>query len=205
MYRLVAGTMWSRAVRLACVVGSAAVALAVPAAWGAAVAVPYTLQVSALTGPQGGLLRVEVDAEAPAPAVETLKFVQVSVNGAMIRVLRDVAAPAGIAEIDLGPVARGATVSASVHVRSGTTGQLFQLRRAAIARSRPDLVVAAVHAPPQTLTTRSIDVVADVSELNGDVGATATLTLMLGPTPLAEPKTVTVPKGGGISVDLRRA
>ena len=44
-----------------------------------------------------------------------------------------------------------------------------------------------------------IDVVADVSELNGDVGATATLTLMLGPTPLAEPKTVTVPKGGGIS------
>src|SRR6185436_7593904 len=38
-----------------------------------------------------------------------------------------------------------------------------------------------------------------ISELNGDVGATATLTLMLGPTPLAEPKPVTIPKGGDIS------
>jgi hypothetical protein len=199
MYKLVAGKMWSRSVRLACVIGSVATALAAPAAGGAAVAVPYSLQVSALTGPQGGLLRIEVEAEAPASAAETLKFVQVSVNGATIRVLRNVAAPAGIAEIDLGSVARGATVSATVHVRNGTTGQLFQLRRATVARLRPDLVVAAVHAPPQTLTTRSIDVVADISELNGDVGATATLTLMLGPTPLAEPKTVTVPKGGGIS------
>ena len=73
---------------------------------------------------------------------------------------------------------------------------------AAIARLRPDLVVAAVHAPPQTLTTRAIDVVADISELNGDVGAAATLRLMLGPTPVAEPKTVTVPKGGSISVQF---
>ena len=120
----------------------------------------------------------------------------------MIRVLTNVAAPGGVAEIELGPVARGATVSASVHVRSSSTGGLFLLRRAAIARLRPDLVVAAVHAPPQTLTTRAIDVVADVSELNGDVGATATLRLMLGPTPLAEPKTVTVPKGGSVSVQF---
>ncbi len=161
--------------------------------------VPYSLQVSALTGPQGGLVRIEVDAEAPAPAVATLTYVQVSVNGATIRVLRNVAAPDGVAEIDLGPVARGATVSASVHVRNPTTAELVQLRRAAIARLRPDLVVKAVHAPPQTLTTRPVDVVVDISELNGDVGATATLTLMLGPTPLAEPKLVTVPKGGGIS------
>jgi hypothetical protein len=199
MHRLVAGTMWSRAARLACAVGSAAIALAVPAAGSAAAQAPYTLQVSALTGPQGGLLRIEIDPDASAPAVETLKYVQASVNGAAVRILRNVAAPAGIAEVDLGPVARGATVSANVYVQSSPTDPLVQLRRAAIARLRPDLVVAAVHAPPQTLTTRSIDVVADVSELNGDVGATATLTLMLGPTPLAEPKTVTVPRGGEIS------
>ena len=113
MYRLVAGTMWSRAARLACVVGLAAVALAVPAAGGAAVAAPYSLQVSALTGPQGGLLRIEVDAEATAPAVETLKFVQVSVNGAMIRVLKDVAATE-VPRQDRSRQAgcRGATVSA---------------------------------------------------------------------------------------------
>ena len=104
--------------------------------------------------------------------------------------LHDVAAPDGVAEIKLGPVERGANVTAMVHVRSGTSAALVPLRRVAIALLRPDLVVAAVHAPPQTLTTRPVDVVADVSELNGDVGATATLTLMLGPTPLAEPRTI---------------
>jgi hypothetical protein len=199
MHGLMATTIRAPATRLAWAIVSAVVVLALPVTGSAANAVPYSLRVSALTGPQGGLLRIEVDAEATAPAVETLKIVQISVNGAMIRVLKDVSAPDGVAEIELGPVARGATVSASVHVRSSATTGLVLLRRAAIARLRPDLVVAAVHAPPQTLTTRSIDVVADVSELNGDVGATATLTLMLGPTPLAEPKTVTVPKGGEIS------
>ena len=123
MHRLMTGTMWSRAARLACALGFAAVASAMPAVGSAATAVPYSLQVNALTGPQGGLLRIEVDAEAPAPAVETLSVVQVSVNGATIRVLRNVAAPAGVAEIELGPVARGATVSASVHVRSSTHGR----------------------------------------------------------------------------------
>ena len=152
-----------------------------------------------LTGPQGGLLRLEVTPKAGAPAVESLKHVHVWLNGETIRVLHDVAAPDGVAEIKLGPVERGANVTVMVHVRNGTSAALIPLRRVAIALLRPDLVVAAVHAPPQTLTTRPVDVVADVSELNGDVGATATLTLMLGPTPLAEPRTIIVPKGGAIS------
>ena len=162
---------------------------------------PYSLQVGALTGPQGGLLTIEVDAGATAPAVTGLKYVQVSVNGQVTRVLSTVPAPGGVAEIELGPVPRGATVSAKFYVRDAKQA-LVQLSRATIARLRPDLVVAAVHAPPQTLSTRPIDVVADVSELNGDVGATATLRLMLGPTPLAEPKTVTVQKGGSVSVQF---
>ena len=53
-------------------IGFAAVASAMPAVGSAATEVPYSLQVNALTGPQGGLLRIEVDAEAPTPAVETL-------------------------------------------------------------------------------------------------------------------------------------
>ena len=48
--------------------------------------------------------------------------------------------------------------------------------------------MAAVHAPPQTLSTRPIDVVADISELNLETGAKATVKLMLGPTPVAEPQ-----------------
>ena len=193
------GTMWSRVARLTFAVVPVALALVAPVAGSAADATPYSLQVGVLTGPQGGLLRLEVTPKAGAPAVESLKHVHVWLNGETIRVLHDVAAPGGVAEIKLGPVERGANVTVMVHVRNGTSAALIPLRRVAIALLRPDLVVAAVHAPPQTLTTRPVDVVADVSELNGDVGATATLTLMLGPTRLAEPRTVTVPKGGAIS------
>jgi hypothetical protein len=198
------GTRRSRAALLACVVGSATIALAAVPAGGAADSAPYTLQVSALTGPQGGLLRIEVNADAGVPAVATMRYVQVSVDGVLIRVLRDVAAPDGVAEIDLGPVVRGATVSARVQVRAPSSQTLIPLSRAAFARLRPDLIVAAVHVPPQTLSTRPVDVVADVSELNGDVGATATLSLMAGPTPLAEPKLVTVPKSGTVSATFEK-
>ena len=72
--------------------------------------------------------------------------------------LTSVPAPNGVAEIELGPVGRGATVSAKLYVWDSTTKALVQLRRAAIALQRPDLVVAAVRAPPQTLVTRPIDV-----------------------------------------------
>lgn len=59
-----------------------------------------------------------------------------------------------------------------------------------------------MHAPPQTLTTRAIDVVADLAELNGETGATATVKLMLGPTPVAEPKTVAIQAGGTLAVSF---
>ena len=42
--------------------------------------------------------------------------------------------------------------------------------------------------------------VADISERNSDTGAQATATLMLGPTPVAESKTVSVPADGSFSV-----
>ena len=104
--------------------------------------------------------------------------------------LKDVPAPNGVATIELGPLERGAAVGVMVQVRGEQSPRTVILRADVTARLRPDLVVTAVHAPPQTLTTRPVDVVADVDELNGETGATATLTLMLGPTPLAEPKTV---------------
>ena len=87
-----------------------------------------------------------------------------------------------------------------MHFRGEDARRLQELRSAATARLRPDLVVADVHAPPQTLSTRAIDVVADISERNSDTGAQATVTLMLGPTPVAASKTVTVPADGSFSV-----
>jgi hypothetical protein len=68
-----------------------------------------------------------------------------------------------------------------VQVEPATSSRTLVVCGKTTALLRPDLVVAAVRAPAQTLSTRPIDVVADVSELNGDTAAAARLTLMLGP------------------------
>ena len=165
---------------------------------------PYAIDVSVLTGPQGGELTIDVDAAAGSAGVQSFDHVQVSLRSAVaddkILNLNDVPAPNGVATIELGQLERGAAVGVMVQVRGEQSPRTVILRGDATARLRPDLVVAAVHAPPQTLTTRQVDVVADVDELNGETGAKATVTLMLGPTPLAEPKTVTVGAGGTQSV-----
>jgi len=199
MQSQLARTRWSRTTRLLIAVACGAV-LAAPTTAGASAEPPFSLQLGVLTGPQGGDLRIQVVPEPGEAAVSVLRQVRVQVNGKLIRELKDVEAPGGIANVGLGPVARNATVNVKVHFRSEDSHRLYELRRETTARLRPDLVVTAVNAPPQTLSTRAIDVVADISERNSDTGAEATVTLMLGPTPVAASKTVTVPADGSFSV-----
>ena len=193
-------TRSKRASLLACVV------IACGAAGAAGAADPPTteaLTLSALTGPAGADLYIEAPAGATA-----FEHVHVQIRAPegsdaqanRIVNLKDVAAPGGVATIDLGEIGRGATVSTEVHVREESPPRTAIHRGETIVKLRSDLAVAAVHAPPQTLSTRPIDVVADISELNLETGAKATVKLMLGPTPVAEPQAVTVPAGGSFSV-----
>ena len=162
------------------------------------------LQLTALTGPAGGDLTITVPASAGGSDVDTFEHVQIQLIAPAesdekpnrIINLKAVDARRGSATIDLGPLERGTAVDVQLHVRELKPPRTRILRGDGIAKLRPDLVVAAVHAPEQTLSTRPIDVVADIDELNADTGANATLTLMLGPTPLAEPKTITIGAGG---------
>ena len=190
---------WSRMARLLIAVACGAVLVA-PTTASAAGEAPFSLELGVLTGPQGGDLRIQVVPDPGEAAVSVLRQVRVQVNGKLIRELKDVDAPGGIANVELGAVARNATVNVKVHFKSEDSHRLYEVRGETTARLRPDLVVTAVHAPPQTLPTRAIDVVADISERNTDTGAEATVTLMLGPTPVAAPKTVTVPAGGELSI-----
>ena len=190
-----------RSILAACAV----LALAMPAAAAPADDEPEPVELAALTGPTGGTL--EIEAPAGVEMFEHVHVRMIAPDGAtpdqaanQILNKSDVRVKHGVATLDLGPLARGTAVSANVHVREEKPPRTVVRRGNSIARLRPDLVVAAVHAPPQTLTTRPVDVVADVDELNGETGATATLTLKLGPTPVAEPKTVTVGAGGSKSV-----
>ena len=192
-------TRWKRAALLACVVIAYG-------AEGAAVAAdsPATeLELSALTGPEGADLYIK----APAGATR-FEHVLIHIRSPQglgeranrILTLKDVAAPAGVATIDLGEVGRGAAVTVGALTRRQSPPRIAIHSGKTIVKLRPDLAVAAVHAPPQTLSTRPIDIVADISELNGETGAKATVTLMLGPTPVAAPQAVTVPAGGTFSV-----
>ena len=159
------------------------------------------LELRALTWHKGGDVRITVPDAEGGSAITGFEHVQVRLIPAgeteVARVVsrKDVEAREGVAGVALGAVEPGTKLDVQVHVRREEASGTTILRGNGIARLRPDLVVAAVHAPGQTLSTRAVDVVADLEELNGQTGATATLTLMLGPSPVAEPKTVTIAAG----------
>ena len=208
MGRLAARTQ-SVAARLALLVAAACVALAATGGTARAddddngnAAHGYTAALTALTGPAGADLTIDVDAPPGAGAVDVLTRVQLKIyaaDGSLADVsnLNDIAAENGVANIELGPVPRDRLVEAVVRIHTWRTNVVRAFTR---TRVRPDLVVTGVFAPAQTTTSRPIDVVADVEEVNGETGATATVTLMLGPTPLAEPRAVSLAPGGTTSV-----
>ena len=152
----------------------------------------YTLDSTVLTGPAGADLTVHVATAVGCTAPSKLKKLQVKTFAGDklddVRNLNDIALESGSATIELGQLARGSRVESDALIHADATNRTWQARTQANALLRPDLTIIAVRAPAQTLTVRPVDVVADVAELNGDVGAMATVTLMLGPTLLAAPK-----------------
>ena len=179
----------TRAFALVLLAVAVGVALTAPAG-----AAEPALKLTALTGPQGGTLTIEL---ATARVLEHVHVRLLAPGATEVDTIHrnDVVVDEGVATIDLGPVVRGTRLDVQVQVKLEASPRTLFVSGKTTARLRPDLVVTAVLAPPQTLSTRPIDVVADVSEVNGETAATATLTLMLGPTPIAEPEVVTVPAG----------
>jgi hypothetical protein len=167
----------------------------------ASTAAPYTMELTALIGAKGVDLTIEVVAAGGLEPVQTLKKVQLktyAADGTVADVmnLKDVAAPEGIATLRLGKLARGRKITADVLVKPAQT---YVIRAETLVRLRPDLAVASVDAPLQTLTTRPVDLQADIVEQNGDTGAAATVTLVWGPTVLGT-QSILVPAGGRIRV-----
>ena len=75
---------------------------------------------------------------------------------------------AGAALVTLDRVDSGRTIDVQAQVRTGSASRTFVLGGTVAAKLRPDLVVTSVQAPLQTLTTRAVDVVAEVAEVKGD-------------------------------------
>ena len=165
----------------------------------------YTMTAGALTGQADTDLTLHLTAASGCAAVTTVKSLvvtQPSTSGkiAVVGSLQDVAAPDGVVQVPVARVDRGARIDVLAVVQTGSPPRMYQVHGDTTSLLRPDLVVSAVNAPLQTLTTRPVDVTAEISEVNGDVGATAQVTLTGDLGPLADPQSVTVPAGGRVTL-----
>jgi hypothetical protein len=164
---------------------------------------PYSMQLKALTGPAGADLTVSVTATSGCAVPEVLKKVQIKTyadNGSLARTenLTDVAAPGGVAkELALGAVPRARRIDADVLVQTGTPVRTFPLRGSTTTLLRPDLVVEQITSPQQALVGKPVAISAVIAERNGDVGATADVSLSAIP---GATQPIDVPAGGRVIV-----
>jgi hypothetical protein len=164
----------------------------------------YALATSALTAPGGAELALRLTT-GPG-CVEPLALARVNVRTIdrrgrvrAVHVLDDVPLAGGTATVDLGAVRPGETLDVRARLRTDEPRRAWILRAQTLVLLRPDLVVASLTAPAQTLASRPADVTAQIRELNGEVGATATVALAWGPSVLAT-RTISVLPGGVVAV-----
>ncbi|HET9675362.1 MAG TPA: hypothetical protein VFP31_11190 [Gaiellaceae bacterium] len=152
-----------------------------------------------LTGPAGADLTVRVATASGCAVPNELKKLQVKTSTGSDRGdvwnLKNVPLVSGAANVELGNLPQGSRIEVDALIDPGDGVRTEVARSEAIALLRPDLTVASVVAPPQTLSVRPVDVRAEIAEQNGDVGATATATLSWGPSVLATQQVVVAPGG----------
>jgi hypothetical protein len=166
----------------------------------------YQVSLRSLTGPVGADLTVHVKRapESGCAIPDALKKIQVKIfalDGTLLSTknLDDVAATDGATDLRLGKVAREQRVTTDVLVQNADATRTYALRGATRTLLRPDLTVKTSAAPPVVFAGRTFDVTAHVAELNGDVGATASITLTNGRLALGT-KAVTIGAGGTAAV-----
>jgi hypothetical protein len=165
---------------------------------------PYEARLTALTGPDGADLTVSVTVDAGSSCLRphTLEKVQVKTfdaDGQLAheRTISDVPAPGGVANIDLGSFPRDRRVEAQVHVK--TAARTFIVRQSTRTLLRPDLVVEKIITPKQVLVGTPVIVQAVIAERNGDVGASADVTLSALPGAVRH---VEIPRSGTATVSF---
>src|SRR5438105_2798062 len=169
----------------------------------------YQVSLRSLTGPAGADLTMHVKRapESGCAIPDALKKVQVKIfalDGTLVSTknLDDVAADGGTTELRLGKVAREQRVTTDVLVQNADATRTYVLRGSTRTLLRPDLIVQTTTVPQVVFATRTFDVTAQIAELNGDVGASATLTLTDGPLELGTAP-VTLDAGGAAEIHFQ--
>jgi hypothetical protein len=162
----------------------------------------YTLTTTALTGPAATDVGLDLAAATGCAPVSVVKHLQIKTYTAAGKLAGVENRDDVTAAVALPRVERGRRIDVQALVQTGDPSRTFVLQDSTISKLRPDLAVKVLDPPLQTLTTRPVTIHAEVSELNGDTGATATVALAGAVGPLADPVTVTVPAHGTVPVDF---
>ena len=162
------------------------------------------MEVSAIGSSSATDLSIGIRPGSGQPNVTKLDLVVIRIRPPrpaklVMRIRRDVPVTEGVAEIELPPLARGTDVAVDATFHARKTKRVYALHGSTPVRLLPDLVVGSIAAPGQTLTSRPVDVVAEITELNRDVGAEATVALRWGPSLIAT-QSVSVEAGGSTPV-----
>ena len=160
----------------------------------------YSMDVTALGNGSATDLTLGIRPSSDQPSVTKLDVVVIRTRPPRparpgIRVRHDVPVTEGVAEIELPQLARGTDVAVDAIFHARKPRRIHTLHGGTSVRLLPDLVVGPIAAPGQTLTSRPIDVVATITELNRDLGAEATVALRWGPSLIAT-QSVSVEAGG---------
>ena len=169
---------------------------------------PFSINLLALRGPNATDVYVTVGTSDPAfPIPTSLKKLQVKAfdsKGKLITVenTKDVPMTGDQATVSLADLVDASRVEVQVHIKTAETVDEEVLTGAADVLKRPDLVVSAIDAPAQVNLSASFSVGATIRETNLEVGATATVTLWEGVTPLGSVAGVQVAAGGETDVEF---
>lgn len=166
-------------------------------------ATPYSLNLLALLGKDGttDVYTTVSPTASPYTAPDTQKHVQLKTfdtagNLVWTKNLFDVASPAGTADLKFTDLTRHQPIDAFVSVMTGQSVDEKNLHAQAKVLLRPDLTPARVSAPSQVYTGQSFPVNVVVKELNGDIGATASVLIQNGSSVLDRIDNLSVSAGG---------
>jgi gamma-glutamyltranspeptidase/glutathione hydrolase len=169
---------------------------------GAAGSDPYTLQAQALLSAAGTDLTLRVDGPSPPIVLEKVQVKwRLGVEDAHTVNLFDVAAPGGIATVQLTGPARADRLEIRAHVKDGPQ---HNLEAQATVLRRPDLTVTEIDVPADIVRTRRFNAAVTVAEVGGDSAANARLMLFDGADAVGA-ATVTVGPGAASVVTLSLA
>jgi hypothetical protein len=166
----------------------AANAVAAPAAGNAK---PYALSASATIAQDGSTeLALTVTSNDATYSVPTsLKHVQLksfNASGELVytKNLQDVATPSGATTLTRSDLQAGQRVKVQAQAQTGSAKNTQVLETNAVVLRQPDLTVADAGAPAQVAPNTPLAVSTVIQELNGDLGASGTVTVSEGATTL---------------------